>query len=71
MQIAERSQGKFSRQLLLGESLDTDRIVAGYAHRRAGVCSRSSAPFTSVASTSIRAWSASATSRTATIEMSQ
>jgi len=28
--IAERPQGKFSRQLLLGESLDTDRIVAGY-----------------------------------------
>jgi HSP20 family protein len=28
--IAERPQGKFSRQLLLGESLDTDRIAARY-----------------------------------------
>jgi HSP20 family protein len=28
--IAERPQGKFSRQLLLGESLDTDRISARY-----------------------------------------
>ncbi len=28
--IAERPQGKFSRQLLLGESLDTDRITARY-----------------------------------------
>jgi HSP20 family protein len=28
--IAERPQGTFSRQLLLGESLDTDRIAAGY-----------------------------------------
>jgi HSP20 family protein len=28
--IAERPQGTFSRQLLLGESLDTDRIAAHY-----------------------------------------
>jgi HSP20 family protein len=28
--IAERPQGTFSRQLLLGESLDTDRIAARY-----------------------------------------
>jgi len=28
--IAERPQGAFSRQLLLGESLDTDRIAARY-----------------------------------------
>jgi HSP20 family protein len=28
--IAERPQGKFSRQLLLGESLDTERIAARY-----------------------------------------
>jgi HSP20 family protein len=30
--VAERPQGTFSRQLLLGESLDTDRIAARYAH---------------------------------------
>ena len=29
--IGERPQGTFSRQLFLGESLDTDRIEAGYA----------------------------------------
>ena len=29
--VGERSYGTFSRQLFLGESLDTDRIEAGYA----------------------------------------
>jgi HSP20 family protein len=29
--VGERSHGTFSRQLFLGESLDTDRIDAGYA----------------------------------------
>lgn len=28
--VAERPQGRFSRQLFLGESLDPDRITAGY-----------------------------------------
>jgi len=28
--VAERSQGKFSRQLFLGDSLDADRITATY-----------------------------------------
>jgi HSP20 family protein len=28
--ITERPQGTFSRQLLLGDSLDTERITAGY-----------------------------------------
>lgn len=28
--ITERPQGSFSRQLLLGDSLDTERITAGY-----------------------------------------
>jgi HSP20 family protein len=31
MVVAERPQGTFSRQLFLGESLDTDRIDASYA----------------------------------------
>ena len=31
MVIAERPHGTFSRQLFLGESLDTDRLTAGYA----------------------------------------
>lgn len=31
MLVAERPQGVFSRQLFLGESLDTDRIDARYA----------------------------------------
>jgi HSP20 family protein len=31
MLIAERPHGTFSRQLFLGESLDTDRLSAGYA----------------------------------------
>ena len=30
MQVSERPLGVFSRQLFLGDSLDTDRIVAGY-----------------------------------------
>jgi HSP20 family protein len=30
MQVAERPVGVFSRQLFLGETLDTDRIDAGY-----------------------------------------
>jgi HSP20 family protein len=30
MQIAERPQGEFSRQLFLGESLDRDHITANY-----------------------------------------
>ena len=30
--IAERPQGNFSRQLFLGETLDTDRIAASYAN---------------------------------------
>jgi HSP20 family protein len=30
VQIAERPQGEFSRQLLLGESLDRDHITANY-----------------------------------------
>jgi HSP20 family protein len=30
--IAERPQGNFSRQLFLGETLDTDRIDANYAN---------------------------------------
>ena len=30
VQIAERPQGEFSRQLLLGESLDRDNITANY-----------------------------------------
>ena len=30
LMIAERSRGVFSRQLVLGDSLDTDRIRAGY-----------------------------------------
>ncbi|TCC37485.1 Hsp20/alpha crystallin family protein [Kribbella capetownensis] len=30
MQVAERPLGVFSRQLFLGETLDTDRIDAGY-----------------------------------------
>src|SRR3546814_18386373 len=28
--VSERPQGSFSRQLFLGEDLDTDRIAAGY-----------------------------------------
>jgi len=28
----ERPQGKFSRQLFLGESLDTDHVAASYEH---------------------------------------
>ncbi|EMD28297.1 Hsp20/alpha crystallin family protein [Amycolatopsis azurea] len=30
MQVSERPLGVFSRQLFLGEALDTDRIAAGY-----------------------------------------
>ena len=30
MQVAERPLGVFSRQLFLGDALDTDRIDAGY-----------------------------------------
>jgi HSP20 family protein len=30
VQIAERPQGEFSRQLLLGEGLDRDHLTAGY-----------------------------------------
>src|SRR3546814_18623477 len=30
--VSERPQGSFSRQLFLGEGLDTDRIEAGYDH---------------------------------------
>jgi HSP20 family protein len=30
VQISERPQGTFSRQVLLGDNLDTDRIDAGY-----------------------------------------
>lgn len=30
--VSERPQGRFSRQLFLGESLDTDRIQASYEH---------------------------------------
>jgi len=30
IQIAERAQGEFSRQLLLGEGLDREHITAGY-----------------------------------------
>jgi HSP20 family protein len=30
MQVAERPLGVFSRQLFLGDTLDTDRIDAGY-----------------------------------------
>lgn len=30
VQIAERAQGEFSRQLFLGEGLDRDHITAGY-----------------------------------------
>ena len=30
MQIAERPTGAFTRQLFLGETLDTDHIQAGY-----------------------------------------
>ena len=30
--INERPQGTFSRQLFLGEQLDTERIAAGYEH---------------------------------------
>jgi HSP20 family protein len=30
MQVAERGLGVFSRQLFLGDTLDTDRITAGY-----------------------------------------
>src|SRR4051794_29247860 len=30
MLVAERPRGRFSRQLFLGETLDTDRIDAGY-----------------------------------------
>jgi|SRR5579864_2452228 len=31
LQISERPQGEFSRQLLLGESLDRDHVAATYA----------------------------------------
>ncbi len=30
--VAERPQGRFTRQLFLGDSLDTDNIQAGYEH---------------------------------------
>ena len=30
--VSERPQGRFSRQLFLGESLDADHIRAGYEH---------------------------------------
>ncbi|MBV8541638.1 MAG: Hsp20/alpha crystallin family protein [Pseudonocardiales bacterium] len=30
LQVAERPRGVFSRQLFLGETLDTDRVEAGY-----------------------------------------
>ena len=30
--VAERPQGHFTRQLYLGEGMDTDRIQAGYEH---------------------------------------
>ncbi len=30
LQVSERPQGVFTRQLFLGDSLDTDRIQAGY-----------------------------------------
>jgi HSP20 family protein len=30
--VAERPQGRFSRQLFLGESLDPDQIQANYEH---------------------------------------
>jgi HSP20 family protein len=30
--ITERPQGTFSRQLMLGDSLDTERITARYDH---------------------------------------
>ena len=30
--VSERPQGRFSRQLFLGESLDSDHIQAGYEH---------------------------------------
>ena len=32
MQVAERPLGVFSRQLFLGDALDTDRIAAAYEH---------------------------------------
>ncbi|WP_305778074.1 Hsp20/alpha crystallin family protein [Humibacillus sp. DSM 29435] len=31
MLVAERPRGAFSRQLVLGDNLDTERIEAGYA----------------------------------------